>query len=78
MAEDAADEGTVTALRAALAAMSSEERRLIAFRMLDGLTYHEIAARLDCPLSTVRDRVNRALLALHARFDRKQPDDAKP
>lgn len=78
VAEDAADEGTATALRGALAAMSPEERRLIALRMLDGLTYREIAARLDCPLSTVRGRVNRALLALHARLGRDQRDDAKP
>ena len=50
--------------------MLSEELRQIVFRMaitlreLDGLSYEEIAAIMDCPVGTVRSRIFRAREAI--------------
>lgn len=53
---------------AALAELPDEQRAAIQARHLDGASYEEIAARLRCSQSVVRQRVSRGLRALHTRL----------
>ncbi len=53
---------------AALAELPAEQRQAIEARHLDGSTYEEIAERLRCSQSVVRQRVSRGLRALHTRM----------
>lgn len=68
-----ADDGPVDALeqaqsrrlvRAQLQALSPDQRESLVLAFFDGLTHPEIAARLACPLGTIKSRVRRALMAL--------------
>jgi RNA polymerase sigma-70 factor, ECF subfamily len=54
------------AVRQAIDALSEEYREPLVLREYDGLSYDEIAARLDCPVGTVRSRLSRARAALSA------------
>ena len=47
-----------------LSALPEEQRESLAMAFFDGLTHHEIASRLQCPLGTVKSRVRRALIAM--------------
>jgi RNA polymerase sigma-70 factor (ECF subfamily) len=47
-------------LRAALDALSPDERRLLELADVDGLRYREIARVLGCPIGTVMSRLHRA------------------
>ena len=47
-------------LENALSALSTDQRRVIELRDLQGLEYTEIAESLDIPVGTVRSRLNRA------------------
>jgi RNA polymerase sigma-70 factor (ECF subfamily) len=49
------------ALRAALTALTPEERQAIETTFFAGLTHAEAAARLDQPLGTVKTRIRSAL-----------------
>ena len=51
-------------IRAALAALSDNERRAIELAYFQGLTQAEIAEELDTPLGTVKSWCRRGLLAL--------------
>lgn len=53
---------------AALAELPEDQRAAIEARHLDGASYEEIAARLRCSQSVVRQRVSRGLRALHTRI----------
>jgi RNA polymerase sigma-70 factor (ECF subfamily) len=59
------------ALDAALLALSAEEREIIALKYLDGLSYEEIAARLEIPRGTVMSRLFHARKHLQAKLERK-------
>ena len=59
------------ALQKALLALSREDREIITLKYLDGLSYDEIAARLEIPRGTVMSRLFYARKALRAKFERK-------
>lgn len=48
----------------AVEALPGELRTAITLREVDGLSYEEIAARMDCPIGTVRSRIFRAREAI--------------
>lgn len=47
-------------------ALPEELRSAISLREVDGLSYEEIAQRMDCPIGTVRSRIFRAREAIDA------------
>ena len=53
----------LTVMRA-VEALPEELRTAINLREVDGLSYEEIAARMDCPIGTVRSRIFRAREAI--------------
>ena len=53
-----------TAVRAALAKLGPDERRVIALAFFDGLTHAEIAAAERTPVGTVKARIRRGMLKL--------------
>ena len=53
-----------TAVEEAIAALPEELRTAIVLRELEGLSYEEIAAAMDCPVGTVRSRIFRAREAI--------------
>jgi len=48
------------AVNEAMSALPEELRSAIVMREIDGLSYEEIAAAMDCPIGTVRSRIFRA------------------
>jgi len=58
-------ESTITA---AIEALPEELRTAITLRELEGLSYEEIAAAMDCPIGTVRSRIFRARAAIETRL----------
>ena len=52
------------AVMRAVEALPDELRMAINLREVDGLSYEEIAARMDCPIGTVRSRIFRAREAI--------------
>ena len=48
----------------AMAELPEDLRAAIVFREIDGLSYEEIAASMDCPVGTVRSRIFRAREAI--------------
>ena len=57
--------GIVTA---AIDALPEDLRTAIVLRELDGMSYEEIAAAMDCPVGTVRSRIFRAREAIDRRL----------
>ncbi len=55
-------------VNAAMEALPEELRRAIMLREIDGLSYEEIAATMDCPIGTVRSRIFRAREAVAGRL----------
>lgn len=55
-------------VNAAMEALPEELRRAIMMREIDGLSYEEIAATMDCPIGTVRSRIFRAREAVAGRL----------
>jgi RNA polymerase sigma-70 factor (ECF subfamily) len=51
-------------VNAAMAELPEDLRTAIVLRELDGLSYEEIAASMDCPVGTVRSRIFRAREAI--------------
>jgi RNA polymerase sigma-70 factor (ECF subfamily) len=51
-------------VRQAVEALPAEFREPLVLREYDALSYDEIAARLGCPVGTVRSRLSRARAAL--------------
>ncbi|WP_370264240.1 RNA polymerase sigma factor RpoE [Limnobacter sp.] len=56
------------AVNEAMMALPEELRAAIVMREIDGLSYEEIAAAMDCPIGTVRSRIFRAREAIAARI----------
>jgi RNA polymerase sigma-70 factor (ECF subfamily) len=57
-----------TTVDAAIQALPEDLREAIVLRELEGLSYEEIAARMDCPVGTVRSRIFRAREAIDRRL----------
>jgi RNA polymerase sigma-70 factor (ECF subfamily) len=55
-------------VNAAIEALPEDLRTAIVLRELDGLSYEEIAAAMDCPVGTVRSRIFRAREAIDRRL----------
>jgi len=55
---------TIALLRAALAELSSDDRRVIVAHYLDGLTYAELSSQWDRDVATLRQQAHRALRRL--------------
>lgn len=55
-------------VNAAMEALPEELRTAIMLRELEGLSYEEIAAVMDCPIGTVRSRIFRAREAVAAKL----------
>jgi RNA polymerase sigma-70 factor (ECF subfamily) len=51
-----------------MAELPEELRTAILLREIDGLSYEEIAAAMECPVGTVRSRIFRAREAIDARI----------
>ena len=57
-----------TTVTAAIDALPEDLRTAIVLRELDGMSYEEIAAAMDCPVGTVRSRIFRAREAIDKRL----------
>ncbi|MCD2513510.1 RNA polymerase sigma factor RpoE [Comamonas endophytica] len=55
------------AVNAAMQALPEELRQAVTLREIEGLSYEEIAAAMECPIGTVRSRIFRAREAISAR-----------
>ena len=55
-------------VNAAIDALPEDLKTAIVLRELDGLSYEEIAAAMDCPVGTVRSRIFRAREAIDRRL----------
>jgi len=55
-------------VNAAIEALPEDLRTAIVLRELEGLSYEEIAATMDCPVGTVRSRIFRAREAIDRRL----------
>lgn len=58
----------VSTVNEAVEALPEELREAITLREMDGLSYDEIAAAMDCPIGTVRSRIFRAREAIANRL----------
>jgi RNA polymerase sigma-70 factor, ECF subfamily len=57
-----------TTVNGAIEALPEDLRTAIVLRELEGLSYEEIAATMDCPVGTVRSRIFRAREAIDRRL----------
>ncbi len=57
-------------VQAALADLPDDYRTVLVLKEMDGLSYEEIAAVLDCPIGTVRSRIHRARTELKEKLVR--------
>jgi len=55
------------AVNAAMDALPEDLRQAVTLREIEGLSYEDIAAAMDCPIGTVRSRIFRAREAISAR-----------
>lgn len=52
-----------------------QQRAAVVLRFYEDLSFAQIALVLDCPESTARSHVHRAVAALRARLEQENPDD---
>jgi RNA polymerase sigma-70 factor, ECF subfamily len=57
-------------VNAAIQSLPEDLRTAIVLREIDGLSYEEIAAAMDCPVGTVRSRIFRAREAIDAQLQK--------
>jgi RNA polymerase sigma-70 factor (ECF subfamily) len=57
-----------TAVEAAIQDLPEELRTAILLREIEGMSYEEIAATMECPVGTVRSRIFRAREAIEERL----------
>jgi RNA polymerase sigma-70 factor (ECF subfamily) len=57
-----------TTVNSAMEALPEELRQAVTLREIEGLSYEEIAALMNCPIGTVRSRIFRAREAIAARL----------
>ena len=55
-------------VNAAIESLPEDLRNAIVLRELEGMSYEEIAAAMDCPVGTVRSRIFRAREAIDNRL----------
>ena len=67
-AEDAAASERDERLASAYSALSEEHRAVLALRVVEDLSYDEIARALDVPVGTVMSRLSRARAELRSRL----------
>ena len=58
-----------TTIHQAMSDLSSDLREAITLREIEGLSYEEIAAVMDCPIGTVRSRIFRAREAIDSKLE---------
>ncbi|XZG71676.1 RNA polymerase sigma factor RpoE [Chitinibacteraceae bacterium HSL-7] len=63
-----ANQEIVRTVNQAVEALPDDLREAITLREMDGLSYDEIAAVMDCPIGTVRSRIFRAREAISAKL----------
>lgn len=61
---------SLATLGRALSDLSSEQRAVVELTFVQGLTYAEVAAAIDCPVNTVKTRMFHARRKLRAALDR--------
>lgn len=65
-----------TTIHQAIDALPSDLREAISLREIEGLSYEEIAAVMDCPIGTVRSRIFRAREAIDSKLEPILDDDS--
>ena len=60
--------GIRSTVNAAIESLPEDLRNAIVLRELEGMSYEEIAAAMDCPVGTVRSRIFRAREAIDNRL----------
>ncbi len=60
----------------AMGDLPTDLREAITLREMEGLSYEDIAAVMDCPIGTVRSRIFRAREAIDSRLDTILDDDS--
>jgi RNA polymerase sigma-70 factor, ECF subfamily len=60
--------GVSTETAALLAGLEPDQRLLLTLREIEGHSYEELADILDCPVNTIKSRLNRAREALKATY----------
>jgi RNA polymerase sigma-70 factor (ECF subfamily) len=63
-----ASKQVAAAVNSAIEALSEDLRQAITLREVEGLSYEEIAALMNCPIGTVRSRIFRAREAISLRL----------
>jgi RNA polymerase sigma-70 factor (ECF subfamily) len=66
---------TARLVRAALEHLSGDHRAVISMRYVDGMSYHEIAEVLGCPLGTVKSRIHYALESIARKLSYMEPPE---
>ncbi len=63
-------------IRQAMSDLPSDLREAITLREIEGLSYEDIAAVMDCPIGTVRSRIFRAREAIDGKLELILDDDS--
>ena len=69
---------TADAVRRALAALTPEHRAILTLCDMQGLSYEKLTSVMDCPLGTVRSRLNRARAAFKKALLAQDQEVSKP